>query len=105
MTRRAKRARGSGGRRGKRALPRHERALAEYTARVDRLKRLRTVVGFLGLVPLAGSFGCDGGLQLLCIPWTWYMGVWAAVFGAFIGLTIRLIRERRQFEAEQPRAT
>lgn len=99
MTRRARRGRAHGGR-GKRALPRHEKALADYRARVDRLKRLRTTVGFLGLVPLAGSFACDGGLVLFCIPWTWYMGVWAAVFGAFVGLTIRLIRERRQFEAE-----
>jgi hypothetical protein len=104
MTRRAKRGRGGSGR-GKRALPRHERALAGYKARELRLKRLRTVVGFLGLVPLVGSLACDGGLLLFCVPWSWYMGVWAAVFGAFVGLSIRLVRERRQFEAQQPRAS
>jgi hypothetical protein len=104
MTRRAKRGRG-GSARAKRALPRHERALAEHRARELRLKRLRTVVGFLGLVPLVGSLACDGGLLLFCVPWSWYMGVWAAVFGAFVGLSIRLVRERRQFEAQQPRAT
>ncbi len=104
MTRRAKRRRAPSAR-GKRALPRQERAVAEYKARELRTKRLRTFVGFLGLVPLVGSLACDGGLLLFCVPWSWYMGVWAAVFGAFVGLTIRLIRERRRFEAQQPRAT
>jgi hypothetical protein len=104
MTRRAKRGRAKTGG-GKRALPRHERALAEYRARELRLKRFRTIVGFLGLVPLAGSVACDGGLLLFCVPWSWYMGLWAAVFGAFVGLSIRLVRERRRFEAQQPRAT
>ena len=81
------------------------KALAEYRARELRLKRLRTLVGFLGFVPLAGSLACDGGLLLFCVPWSWYMGLWAAVFGAFVGLSIRLFRERRRFEAQQPRAT
>ena len=103
MTRRAKRGRGSGGK-SRRALPRHVKALADHKARELRLKRLRTVVGFLGLVPLVGSLACDGGLLLFCVPWSWYMGLWAAVFGAFIGLSIRLIRERRQFEAQHPHA-
>ena len=104
MTRRARRGRArSGG--GTRALPRQEKLLAEYRARELRLKRFRTVVGFLGLVPLAGSVACDGGLVLFCVPWSWYMGLWAAVFGAFVGLSIRLFRERRRFEAQQPRAT
>lgn len=104
MTRRAKRGRGPSGR-GKRTLPRHEKALAEYRARELRLKRFRTIVGFLGLVPLVGSLACDGGLLLFCVPWSWYMGVWAVVFGAFVGLSIRLIRERRQFQAQQSRAS
>ncbi|HTJ61934.1 MAG TPA: hypothetical protein VL333_12160 [Candidatus Saccharimonadales bacterium] len=103
MTRRARRGR-SAPARGKRAQPRRERELAEWQAREIRLKRYRTVAGFLGLVPLAGSFACDAGVALLCVPWSWYMAVWAAVFGAFIGLSIRLIRERRQFEAQHPRA-
>ena len=57
-----------------------------------------------GLVPLVGSLACDGGLLVLCVPWSWYMGAWAAVFGAFVGLSIRLVRERRRFEAQQSRA-
>jgi hypothetical protein len=91
--------------RAARALPKREREIAAYRARELRLKRSRTVVGFLGLVPLIGSLGCDGGVLLFCIPWSWYMAVWAAVFGAFVGLSIRLIRERRRFEAQQPRAS
>lgn len=103
MTRRAKRGRAAPAR-SKRAQPRRERELANWQAREVRLKRYRTVAGFLGLVPLAGSFACDVGVALFCVPWSWYMALWAAVFGAFIGLSIRLIRERRQFEAQHPRA-
>ena len=73
-------------------------------ARETRLKRMRNAVGFLGLVPLAGSLGCDIGLSLLCIPWSWYMAIWAGVFGAFVGLSIRLVRERRRSEAPRARA-
>ena len=104
MTRRAKRGRASAAR-GQRALPKRDRALVEHRARETRLKRYRTVVGFLGLVPFVGSLACDGGVLVLCVPWTWYMAIWAAVFGAFVGLSIRLIRERRQFEAQQSRAS
>jgi hypothetical protein len=103
MTRRAKRGRQSPAR-SKRAQPRRERELAEWHGRETRLKRYRTVAGFLGLVPLAGSFACDAGVAFFCVPWSWYIGLWAAVFGAFIGLSIRLIRERRQFEAQHPHA-
>ena len=104
MTRRARRGRVSPAR-SKRALPKRDRVVAEWKARETRLKRYRTVVGFLGLVPLVGLLACDGGLLLFCVPWSWYMAVWAAVFGAFVGLSIRLVRERRQFEAHQPRAS
>ena len=103
MTRRAKRGRAPSAR-ARRALPREQREVAAYRTRETRLKRFRTIVGFLGLVPLIGSLACDGGLLVVCVPWSWYMGVWAAVFGAFVGLSIRLVRERRQFEANHPRA-
>lgn len=79
---------------------RHDREVAAHRAREQRLKRARTVVGFLGVVPLVGSLACDGGLLLFCLPWSWYLAVWAAVFGAFVGLSIRLVRERRRFEAQ-----
>lgn len=103
MTRRGKRGRASPAG-SRRALPKRDREVAEHKARETRLKRYRTLVGFLGLVPLVGSLACDGGLLLFCIPWSWYVAVWAAVFGAFVGLSIRLVRERRQFEAHQSRA-
>jgi hypothetical protein len=86
------------------AASRVQRELAEWHGRETRLKRYRTVAGFLGLVPLAGSSACDAGVAFFCVPWSWYIGLWAAVFGAFIGLSIRLIRERRQFEAQHPHA-
>src|SRR5690242_7590015 len=65
----------------KRTASRREREAAAQLARETRLKRMRTAVGFLGLVPFAGSLGCDAGLQLFCLPWSWYMGAWAVVFG------------------------
>ena len=89
----------------KRKLPRREREVVEYHAREQRLKRMRTIVGFLGLIPFGGSLACDAGVVLFCVPWSWYMAIWAAVFGAFVGLSIRLVRERRRFEAQQPRAS
>ena len=89
----------------KRRPAKRDRAVAEYRARETRLKRYRTVAGFLGLIPLIGLLACDGGLLAFCVPWSWYMAIWAAVFGAFVGLSIRLVRERRRFEAHQSRAS
>lgn len=84
-------------------LSRRERLAAEHQRRQDGLKRARTIVGFSGAIPLLGSSACDLGLAIICVPFSWYMWMWAAIFGAFLGLTIRLIRERRRFE-EQTRA-
>lgn len=104
MTRRAsRRARASStrahGSPKQRTASRSEREAAAQLAREARLKRMRTAVGFLGLVPFAGSLACDAGLQLFCLPWSWYMAIWAVVFGAFVGLSIRLVRERRRSAA------
>jgi uncharacterized membrane protein len=85
--------------RKRKQLSRKERELAAYETRQRGLRKARTVVGFLGLVPLAGSFVCDMGVAALCVPLSWYFLMWAGIFGAFVGLTIRLVRERRQFEA------
>ena len=86
--------------RKKRKGNKRDREVVEHHAREQRLKRMRTAVGFLGLIPFAGSLACDAGVILFCVPWSWYMAIWAAVFGAFVGLSIRLIRERRRFEAQ-----
>jgi hypothetical protein len=75
------------------------RRAAEYAARVGRITRLRTFVGALGFLPLLAALACGGAaIPLLCdIPREWYLGIWAGVFGSFLGLTIRLFFERRGF--------
>jgi hypothetical protein len=38
-------------------------------------------------------------MQLLCqIPQEWWLAIWAALFGSFLGITIRLVLQRRKFE-------
>lgn len=61
-----------------------------------RIRRTRSVLGFLGLLPLAATLFPAGPLG--AIPPEVYLLVWAALFGSFIGLTIRMWRERRAFE-------
>jgi len=75
------------------------RRAAEHAARVKRITRLRTFVGALGFLPLLAALACGGAaVPLLCdIPREWYLGIWAGVFGSFLGLTIRLFLERRAF--------
>lgn len=65
-----------------------------------RVRRTRSVVGLLGFIPLGVSLLCGSGFDLigLCgIPREIYLGVWAAIFGTFLGLTFRMWRERRDF--------
>jgi hypothetical protein len=88
----------------KRADREAEKRRAEFMAAQQRLGRRRNVVGLLGFVPLAASLaatlGCASGtpLDLFCvIPRDVWLLIWAAIFGSFLGLTIRLIRERRKF--------
>jgi hypothetical protein len=62
------------------------------------LRRRRTFIGALAFIPLGGALGCGMGLQLLCqIPQEWWLAIWAALFGSFLGITIRLFLERRKF--------
>jgi len=71
---------------------------AEFQARLRRIARLRTLVGLAGFVPLAATLICTssaGALPFCAIPREWYLAAWAAIFGTFVGLTIRLFRERR----------
>lgn len=73
----------------------------DFAARQQQLDRRRKVVGFLGLVPLLASFGCGKGtpLDVLCfVSREVWLLIWAALFGSFLGLTIRLILERRKFQ-------
>jgi hypothetical protein len=74
---------------------------AAFEAEQSKIKRRRTLFGLLGFVPLALSLGCGTGtpLDALCvIPRDVLLLAWAALFGSFLGLTIRLILERRKFE-------
>lgn len=84
------------------AQKKRERALARHTARLARIRVWRTIAMFLGLIPFAGSVGCDAGLVALCLPREIYLGIWAAIVGAVIGLSIRLVLERRRFEQQSP---
>jgi len=62
------------------------------------LRRRRTFIGALAFIPLGGALGCATGLQLLCqVPQEWWLAIWAALFGSFLGITIRLFLERRRF--------
>lgn len=72
-----------------------------YAERQQRLERRRNVVGFLAFVPLLATFGCGTPtpLAVLCfLPRDIWLLIWAALFGSFLGLTIRLILERRRFK-------
>jgi hypothetical protein len=72
------------------------RKRADFEARMARIRRTRTAIGFLGFIPLLASVFCVG---VLCeVPREIYLGVWAAIFGTFLGLTVRMWRERRAFE-------
>jgi hypothetical protein len=85
----------------KRVVKAEERRKAKYSEDRKRLERRRNVVGFLGLIPL-GAWAVQlpfGPLDFIGIPARdgWLL-VWAALFGSFLGLTIRLILERRKFK-------
>jgi hypothetical protein len=63
------------------------------------LRRRRTFIGALGFIPLTGALGCGVGVPLLCqVPQEWWLAIWAALFGSFLGITIRLVLERRKYQ-------
>ena len=77
---------------------------AEFALRQKRIARTRTWVGALGFVPLLASLACTttvGALPFCAIPREVFLAIWAGVFGTFIGLTIRLYRERRTYQRGQ----
>lgn len=71
-----------------------------YLATTARLRRLRVAILVVGFVPLAGVLGCGTlGIEVACaVPRDWSFALWAAVIGSIVGLTIRLVLERRRFE-------
>lgn len=87
----------------KRLVKAEERERAKRAEDRRRLERRRTVVGLLGLIPL-GAWAVSlpfGPLDFLGVPPRdgWLL-VWAALFGSFLGLTIRLVLERRRSNRE-----
>jgi hypothetical protein len=81
----------------KAAAPKRAEALrrAAFEARMARIRRTRSLIGLIGFIPLLASLFCFG---ILCeIPREAYLAVWAAIFGTFLGLTVRMWRERRAF--------
>ena len=86
-----------------RALPGVQRRAKEHERRIERIKRWRGIGLFLGLVPLVGLTACDIGLAIACLPREIYLGIWAAVVGAVVGLSIRLVLERRRSQQHSPR--
>jgi hypothetical protein len=79
-----------------------QRRRNEFEARMKRISRTRTLVGLTGFIPLTLSLACATiPLGPPCeVPREVYLAVWAAIFGTFLGLTIRMWRERRAFERE-----
>ena len=85
----------------KRVAKAEERRRAKYAEDRKRLERRRTVIGLLALIPLAAWAlqAPFGPLDFVGIsPRDGWLLVWAALFGSFLGLTIRLVLERRRFE-------
>jgi hypothetical protein len=85
----------------RRAAKAEERRRAKYAEDRKRLERRRTVIGLLALIPLtAWALQLPfGPLDFVGIsPRDGWLLVWAALFGSFLGLTIRLVLERRRFE-------
>jgi len=85
-----------------RSLPRAERDRKQHERRIARIKTWRGYGLFAGLIPLAGLTACDIGLSIACLPREIYLGIWAAVVGAVVGLSIRLVLERRRFQQHPP---
>ena len=83
----------------KRADKAEERRRAKYAQDRKRLERRRTIVGLLALLPL-GAWAVQlpfGPLDFIGVPPRdgWLL-IWAALFGSFLGITIRLVLERRR---------
>ncbi len=91
----------SGPREERHAAKAERKRLAEFEATRRRLDRRRNIVGALGFIPLlAVLLGAPfGPLDALGVsPRDGWLLLWAVLFGSFLGLTIRLVLERRRFQ-------
>jgi hypothetical protein len=63
------------------------------------LRRRRRFIGALAFVPLLGTLGCGAGITPVCaVPQEWWFAIFAAVFGSYLGINLRLFLERRKFQ-------
>jgi len=91
-------------RRGHQSTQRPEKAeekrKAQFADAQRKLDRRRNIIGALVLIPLAAVLlnVPFGPLDVFGIPPRegWLL-VWAMLFGSFLGLTIRIVLERRKF--------
>ena len=68
--------------------------------RVSLVKR-RRFVGALAFLPLIGNLGCGFGITPACaVPTEWWLAIFAALFGSYLGITLRLFLDRRRFVRE-----
>jgi hypothetical protein len=68
--------------------------------RVSLTKR-RRFVGALAFLPLVGNLGCAFGITPACaVPTEWWLAIFAALFGSYLGITLRLFLDRRRFVRE-----
>jgi len=65
------------------------------------LRRRRRFIGALAFIPLLGTLGCGVGIAPVCaVPQEWWFAIFAAVFGSYLGINLRLFLERRKFQRE-----
>lgn len=85
----------------KRADREEQKLRAAFEASQRATAKRRTIIGALGFIPLAATLvpcGQAGPLDVLCaVDRQWWVLMWAAIFGSFLGLTIRMILERRRY--------
>jgi hypothetical protein len=76
---------------------RREAFEAERTSLVKR----RRFIGALAFLPLIGNLACGFGITPACaIPTEWWLAIFAALFGSYLGITLRLFLDRRRFARE-----
>jgi hypothetical protein len=77
-----------------------KRREAFEAGRVSLTKR-RRFVGALAFLPLIGNLGCGVGITPACaVPTEWWLAIFAALFGSYLGITLRLFLDRRRFVRE-----
>ena len=65
------------------------------------LVKRRRFVGALAFLPLIGNLGCGFGIAPACaVPTEWWLAIFAALFGSYLGITLRLFLDRRRFARE-----